>query len=118
VGSTDHRLPDPPVLADFYAAALGGTITRRSADSAFVETDGLMLVFRADPDHRPTTWPAREVPLHSHFEFVVADPEEAVSRLVALGAVQTDQHDPNLIVMRDPAGHPFCLIRSSAVRRA
>lgn len=74
-----------------------------------------------DPDHRPTTWPSPEVPLQSHFEFMVADVEDAVGRLRALGATREDRQDPddpNLVVMRDPAGHPFCLIRSSAARRS
>jgi catechol 2,3-dioxygenase-like lactoylglutathione lyase family enzyme len=113
--------PDPPALADFYAAVLDGTITRRRADGAFVETPGMFLTFRADPDHRPTTWPAREVPLHSHFELVVADVPEAVRRCLELGAVQRDEpdpDDPNLVVLRDPAGNPFCLIRSSVARRS
>lgn len=113
--------PDPGVLADFYAAALGGTITRRRTDSAFVEAGGMMLAFRLDPNHRPTTWPSHEVPLQSHFEFMVADVDDTAGQLVKLGATQQDQPDPadpDLIVMRDPAGHPFCLIRSSAARRS
>jgi hypothetical protein len=29
-------------------------------------------------------------------------------------AAHQDASDPDLLVMLDPAGHPFCLIRSSA----
>jgi hypothetical protein len=32
-------------------------------------------------------------------------------------AAHQDPDDPNLLVMLDPAGHPFCLIRSSAAGR-
>ncbi len=111
--------PDPNAMADFYAAALGGEVTHR-ATGASVEAAGLNLVFRANPDYRPPTWPSPEVPLQSHFEFVVADLEAAIGQMVQLGATpaeQQDPDDPHLVVLLDPAGHPFCLIRSSAATR-
>lgn len=112
--------PDPGVLADFYAAVLGGMVTDRGAESAFVRTPGMAFVFRAVADHRPSTWPSPEVPLHSHFELVVEDLDGAVERTTLLGARVAEQQNPdnpNLVVMFDPSGHPFCLIRSSAARR-
>jgi hypothetical protein len=62
------------------------------------------------------------VPLHSHFDYVVADPHAAAQHLLRLGgslAAHQDpgDPDPDLLVMLDPAGHPFCLIRSSAAGR-
>ena len=57
--------PEPTALADFYAALLDGKITRRTAESAFVDADGLLLVFRAAPDYKRSTWPSPDVPLHS-----------------------------------------------------
>jgi hypothetical protein len=36
----------------------------------------------------------------------------------ALPFTQSIQPCPHLVVMRDPAGHPFCLILSSAARRS
>jgi hypothetical protein len=112
--------PDPSVMADFYAVLLGGTVTRRAVDEARVDADGRLIIFRAVPDYRPPTWPSSEVPLHSHFEYVVDDPHAAAQLLLPLGAGlarHQDPNDPDLIVMLDPAGHPFCLIRSSAARR-
>jgi len=59
---------------------LGGTITRRTADSAFVEATGQLLVFRAVPDYKPSTWPSSDVPLQFHFECVVDDPDTAAEQ--------------------------------------
>jgi hypothetical protein len=112
--------PDPNVLADFFATALGGKVTHRATDVAFAQAAGLSLNFRAVPDHKPPTWPSPEIPLHSHFELVVEDPDTAAQEMLRLGA-RMAQHqnpdNPHLVVMLDPAGHPFCLIRSSAARR-
>ncbi|WP_236790648.1 VOC family protein [Amycolatopsis sp. GM8] len=112
--------PDPNALADFYATALGGEVYRRTGESAFVRTPGLAFVFRAVPNHRPTTWPSPEVPLHSHLELVVEDPDAAAQQMQRLGARMAshqDPDDPHYVVMLDPADHPFCLIRSSKARR-
>jgi hypothetical protein len=112
--------PEPNVMADFYAALLGGTVTRRSVGEVKVEAAGRLIYFRASPDYKPPTWPSPEVPLHAHFEYVVEDPHAAAQQLLPLGASLAPHQGPNdhdLLVMRDPAGHPFCLIRSSAARR-
>jgi hypothetical protein len=112
--------PDPGVLADFYAAVLGGTVSDRSAESALLSTASMAFVFRAVAEFRASTWPSPEVPLHSHFELVVEDLAGAVERTAELGARRAEGQDPddsNLVVMLDPAGHPFCLIRSGAARR-
>jgi hypothetical protein len=50
----------------------------------------------------------------------VEDPHAAAQQLIPLGAREAthqDPDDPHLLVMLDPAGHPFCLIRSSAAER-
>ncbi|HKF34053.1 MAG TPA: VOC family protein [Jatrophihabitantaceae bacterium] len=112
--------PEPNLMADFYAALLGGRVTRRIATEANVTAGDRLINFRLAPDYRPPTWPSSEVPLHSHFEYVVADPQAAVETLVRLGgslAPHQDSDNPHLVVMLDPAGHPFCLIRSSVAQR-
>jgi hypothetical protein len=112
--------PEPATLADFYAILLGGTVTRSTPDGAFLDAAGQLLVFRAVPDYQPPTWPSHDVPMRFHFECVVEDPDAATQELLPLGATRAahqDPDDPNLIVMLDPVGHPFCLIRSSAARR-
>jgi hypothetical protein len=45
-----------------------------------------------------------------HLDFQVGDLDSAVAEAVALGAtVASDQPQPNVRVLLDPAGHPFCL---------
>ncbi len=58
--------------------------------------------------------------MQSHFELVVEDLDAARASLVDLGATvaaQPEPPNPHLTVMLDPAGHPFCLIRSAAATR-
>jgi hypothetical protein len=109
--------PEPNIMADFYAALLGGTVTRRGTGEVELDAPGRRMYFRAAPEYRPPTWPSPEVPMHAHFDYVVEDPHAAAQHLLPLGgslAAHQDPDDPNLLVMLDPAGHPFCLIRSSA----
>jgi catechol 2,3-dioxygenase-like lactoylglutathione lyase family enzyme len=110
---------EPQVMADFYVALLGGRVTRRIDGEVNVEAGGMLLNFRATPGYRPPTWPSSEVPLHSHFDFVVEDPDAVAAQMVAMGgryADHQDPDDPHFVVMLDPAGHPFCLLRSSVAR--
>jgi catechol 2,3-dioxygenase-like lactoylglutathione lyase family enzyme len=112
--------PEPQAMADFYVALLGGKVTRRTADEANVDAGGLLLNFRAVPDYRPPTWPSSEVALHSHFDFVVEDPDAVAQQMLQLGGSLSQHQDtdnPHLVVLLDPAGHPFCLLRSSVARR-
>ena len=63
------------------------------------------------------TWPEGPVPAQLHLDLAVADRADLaaqVERGTALGAsVLDDRSDDEaeaLVVMADPAGHPFCLI--------
>lgn len=66
----------------------------------------------------PVTWPVGHIPQQIHLDLFVATAEEQqrhVTRALELGADllddrRHDRADP-LVVMADPAGHPFCLIR-------
>lgn len=63
------------------------------------------------------TWPSGDVPAQAHLDLVVGDRDaqaRQVARALELGAELLDDRsdddtDP-LVVMADPAGHPFCLI--------
>ena len=110
--------PDPDGMAEFYLMLLGGKVTRRAPGWTSVEGGGLLIDFRLAPDHKPPTWRSTEVPMHSHFEFVVEDPDTIADQLLQGGASlaqHQDPADPHIVVLLDPAGHPFCLIRSSVV---
>lgn len=113
--------PDAAAMGDFYCSALGGTVTHRDDDSLFLQTAALLLIFRRVSDYRAPTWPSPEVPLQTHFEFVVDDPAQAVAELGRLGATLAPLEgadDADLRVMLDPAGQPFCVIRRSAAVRS
>jgi len=108
---------DARALAEFWAAVLGGQLMREETQLAAA---GLTFAFHEDPAYEPPTWPSPEVPLQAHLEVVVTDLEAEVERTSGLGAAvhsHQDPDDPDYVVMLDPAGHPFCLIRSSAASR-
>ncbi len=112
---------DAQAMARFYVGALGGRVTRRHEDGdTSVEAGGLLLNFRVVDSYRRPSWPSSDVPMQSHFELVVEDLDGARVSLVDLGATaatQPEPLDPHLTVMLDPAGHPFCLIRSAVATR-
>lgn len=100
-------------LRHFYAEALGGEIV-----SGSVRARGWLLIFYVIPDYKPPTWPLGETPKQMHFEWMVEDLESAVGKLQSLGATLAEYQRPEdggLRVMLDPAGHPFCVARTSGV---
>jgi hypothetical protein len=116
----------PAALARFWAAALEGydiapyddeELERlRSIGIDDVEDDPSVLV-QATVD-RPRLWFQRvpepkRVKNRVHLDLRADDPETEVTRLTSLGAtVLNDQPVAELIVMRDPEGNEFCLVRS------
>ncbi len=65
----------------------------------------------------PTTWPEHDVPMQLHLDFVVPSVDELNrhrARAEALGATllldRTSDGGEPLVVLADPAGHPFCLL--------
>ncbi|MEO3753855.1 VOC family protein [Streptomyces sp. B6B3] len=108
--------PDPVALAAFYQQATGLEPDPESnADFAAVRrADGLVLGFQRVDDHRAPRWPDGTVPQQLHLDFAVDDLAEAETRLLELGADRPD-HQPGgdrWRVLTDPAGHPFCLVRT------
>ncbi len=108
--------PDAHELARFYARLLGwelypdaagnGASVAPSADA------GYNLGFQTEPHYVRPVWPARpgEPQMSMHLEIEVDDLDEAVAHAVASGAELADfQPQPDVRVMLDPAGHPFCL---------
>ncbi|MEM8708770.1 MAG: VOC family protein [Actinomycetota bacterium] len=115
---------DSRALAGFWSDFLGLAYRPGQGpddDPGFIVLDG--------PDGAPrlavqqvaslprATWPSGDVPAQAHLDLVVADrvdQADQVQRALALGATLLDDRsdddgDP-LVVMADPAGHPFCLI--------
>ncbi|MEY9876768.1 hypothetical protein ABH931_006279 [Streptacidiphilus sp. MAP12-33] len=103
---------DPGPTADFYQAAANGELVRREDDSAWVRMAGTLWIFRRVVDYRRPSWPSSTVPLQIHMEFYVDDIDAAEARLTALGATTAEyqsNREGGLLVMLDPAGHPFCI---------
>jgi len=110
--------PDPPGLAEFYRQLLGWTY--RDEDH---ETDGDWVVikppgggtglsFQRETEHEPPTWPTvrDRQQMQLHLDIGVLDLDAEVVRAERLGARQAEwQPQPDVRVMLDPAGHPFCL---------
>lgn len=115
-------------LAEFYRRLLG--LRYRPGDEPPLDgspdqADWLVLVDDADvrqlafqqvPRLEPTTWPSPDVPMQLHLDLTVADRgelEHHYARARALGAHllldRTEDPEEPLLVLADPAGHPFCL---------
>ncbi len=70
------------------------------------------LAFQTATDYVRPTWPNVDQQQHMmmHLDFQVSDLDAAVAHAVELGAEEAEhQPQPDVRVMLDPAGHPFCL---------
>ncbi len=76
-----------------------------------------MVTIQQKLDTTPPTWPSERVPMQMHMDFKVPSADELAA--IAAGprsSAPTLLHDRSaddgepLFVMRDPAGHPFCLL--------
>lgn len=113
-------------LAEFYRQLLG--LPYRPGDEppaegpddadwlVLVGEGGVRLAFQKVDELTPTTWPSHEVPMQLHLDFTVPDMaslDGARDAALELGAElildQRDDPEEALYVLRDPAGHPFCV---------
>ena len=102
---------DPVVLADFWAAMLGGEVVFTSTTTVDIRTEWVWLSAMKVPDYTPPTWPESDVPKQIHLDLAVTDLETAVAEAEQLGAliVSVQPAPDRWRVLLDPAGHPFCL---------
>lgn len=118
---------DARALAEFYRQLLG--LQYRPGDEPPAEgpdePDWLVLqdaegrnqlAFQLAEELKPTTWPSPQVPMQMHLDCMVGSMDDLINhrdRALELGAqvVYTRLDDPEepLVVLADPAGHPFCL---------
>lgn len=98
---------DPPRLARFWAALLGGhDVVVDDDGDAWVEVPGYpRLDFLRVPESKTTK-------NRLHLDIAVSDVELATSEAVALGASPADDvhSDGPCQVLRDPEGNEFCLL--------
>jgi catechol 2,3-dioxygenase-like lactoylglutathione lyase family enzyme len=107
---------DPNALAAFYSAVLGAPVDNDDAEDDWVQlasSGGISLAFQRVADHRPPEWPGAERPQQLHLDLEVDDLDVGEAAVVALGARKhAVQPGETFRVFLDPAGHPFCLVRS------
>jgi hypothetical protein len=112
---------DPQKVAEFWSAVLGYRILETQDDLVEIGADVQTVDdVRASPV--PPTIVFVVVPegksiknrLHIDVNPIDGTQEEEVQRLIALGATHADvgQKDVGWIVMRDPEGNEFCVLRS------
>ena len=103
---------DPVVAAEFWCAALGYRITDQDETGVAIAGDSsaptVFLSATADEKRHKN---------RMHFDIcpVGTTQEEEVSRLVALGARPVDigqGEDMSWVVMEDPVGNEFCVMRT------
>ena len=114
--------PDAAALARFYAELLGWEAVKEdAADAAVAPPEGVAYVaFQSSADYVPPVWPAagQMQQMMMHLDFEVSDLAVATAHAVELGGQEArHQPQPNLRVMLDPAGHPFCLYLDTALPR-
>jgi predicted enzyme related to lactoylglutathione lyase len=110
--------PDPEALSSFYAALLGGRMERDDENWYEVHLDdsGVKLAFQRTERYVAPEWPDG-VPQQLHLDLTVVDLEATSARATSLGAVvlgdPVTEEGCVFIVHADPAGHPFCLCRTT-----
>jgi hypothetical protein len=113
--------PDPLALAGFYAQLTGlrveplGDFAPENVKWIELLNDGQpTIAFQKVASYAAPTWPEGPVPQQLHLDFLVDDLDESEEIALSLGAVKSDyQPDEAFRVFLDPAGHPFCLVKSA-----
>lgn len=102
---------DPPLLARFWAAALGFEV---------VFANDAMVAVAPDRDTHPglafvRTPGSKQERNRLHLDLLPDDQGAEVARLIALGAARVDigQGDVSWVVMADPEGNEFCVLAGS-----
>lgn len=110
---------DPAAEAEFWSQLLGWKVAHREDAYAMVTGDGPTgpaLGFGRVDDYAAPQWPDPKGSQQFHLDLAVDDLDAAEARCRELGATLLDFQpgDGRWRVMRDPAGHPFCLTRADA----
>lgn len=117
--------PNPRELAGFYARLLGGELTAdeppregEPAGSGWAQVrthsdvGRITLNFEYEAQWTRPVWPSEPGKQHitQHLDILVENLKDAEQWAFECGAIR-DPYQPQetVVVMRDPAGHPFCL---------
>jgi catechol 2,3-dioxygenase-like lactoylglutathione lyase family enzyme len=107
-------------MVAFYVATLGAEVVHHEQDwASLCDPRGTFINIQAQDWYVPPAWPEHPAGQTKmiHFECGVSDMEAAVALVVQAGGMvapyQPYDRDPSrLLVVLDPAGHPFCLLAS------
>ena len=112
LGAVNVEADDPTALAQFWAAALGGTVTTSTPDIAFVsarEPGGFAMFFQRRTDPRPDRQ-------EQHMDLTVpwGTRVSEVARLISLGAAEQWEILDEVpwvqwTTLTDPEGNLFCI---------
>jgi hypothetical protein len=106
--------PDSAALALFYSDLVGWPVVHQEPGTSILAAPqgALYVVFHQVDDYVRPVWPpadGQQRPM-MHLDFQVGDLDSAVAEAIELGATPASrQPQPNVRVLLDPAGHPFCL---------
>jgi predicted enzyme related to lactoylglutathione lyase len=108
--------PDPAALARFYSQLLGWQIRHEEPGTTSLADpeSASSLVFQQADGYRRPEWPpaATDQRPMMHLDIQVGDLDSSTAEAIELGATLAEhQPIPNVRVLFDPAGHPFCLCR-------
>ena len=103
LASTSLDCSDPAVLADFWAALLGGEVAFRSDEFCAVQTVNGWTAAVKVADYRPHTWPAADVTKQIHLDLATSDLEAAEAEALGLEARKAATQ-PNPDRWREPTG--------------
>ncbi len=110
--ATSIDCDDASASAAFYAALLGWEVTFDEDGMAAVEGDDKTIYFGEIEGYEGPGWPSDVKQFH--LDLRAPDPEAVVDRVIELGGSKPEfQPGDRWIVFLDPAGHPFCISRSS-----
>jgi hypothetical protein len=111
IAAINLECSNPAELAGFWAAMLGGEITVQTTNFVAVKVGAVHLGAVHADDYQPPTWPSAERSQQLHLDLTVDDLDAAEALAIQLGAIaEIQQPTPERSrVLRDPAGHPFCL---------
>lgn len=108
---------DVPALARFYEQLLGWPRLMDEDGWVVLREEGAThaLSFHEDVEYVPPRWPsvAGEQQMMLHLDIATDDLDAAVAYAIECGATtHPEQPQPDVTVMLDPDGHPFCLFTS------
>ena len=103
---------DPDRLATFWCEVLGWQVVDRDGDEVEIggSGDGPTLLLDRAPD-------AKVGKNHLHLDLTpTGDQQAEVDRIIGLGARRVDigQGDVSWVVLADPEGNEFCVLRGTA----